>query len=154
MGAAEAVGPTLTRTFVCVNVQVNLLVRGMGRAVPDRELKVVVFLNGAPVMVGIGGMPVPVLWARTVMGRRRRARTERMKCCIFGLMWIGKGSEICWKDGGKRLAGKGKEYICADGQSEWTWAFVDGQNVDRVERSLRSEVEKKKLEEVMGMGFI
>lgn len=60
MGAAEAVGPTLTNNFVCVNVQVNLLVTGMGRAVPDGKVKVVVFLNGAPVMDGIGGMPVPV----------------------------------------------------------------------------------------------
>ncbi len=85
MGAAEAVGPTLTNIFVCVNVQVNLLVRGMGRAVPDGKVKLVVFLNGAPVMVGIGGMPVPVPWARMVMGRRRRARTERMKCCIFSI---------------------------------------------------------------------
>lgn len=24
------------------------------------------------------------------MGRRRSARTERMKCCIFGLRWIGR----------------------------------------------------------------
>lgn len=87
--AAEAVGPTLTNIFVCVNVQVNLLVTGMGRAVPDGKLKVVVFLNGAPVMVGILGMPVPVPWAKMVMGRRRRARTERMKCCIFciGVDW-------------------------------------------------------------------
>lgn len=60
MGTAEAVGPTLTNIFVCVNVQLNLLVRGMGRAVPDGTAELVVFLNGAPVMVGIGGMPVPV----------------------------------------------------------------------------------------------
>lgn len=53
-------GPTLTIIFVCVNVQLNLLVRGMGRAVPDGTMKLVVFLNGAPVMVGMGGMPVPV----------------------------------------------------------------------------------------------
>lgn len=53
-------GPTLTITFVCVNVQVNLLVRGMGRAVPDVMVDLVVFWNGAPVIVGIGGKPVPV----------------------------------------------------------------------------------------------
>lgn len=87
LGAAEAVGPTLTNIFVCVcvDVQVNLLVTGMGRAVPDGMAAVVVFLYGAPVMVGMGGMPVPVL-ARMLMGRRRRARTERMKFCIFGLV--------------------------------------------------------------------
>lgn len=134
MGAAEAVGPTLMFIFVCVNVQVNLLVTGMGRAVPDGKAKVVVFLNGAPVMVGIGGMPVPVpgRLARMVMGRRRRARTERTKCCMFGLMWIRRRvvkGEICWKDGGMGLAGKGKECICRDGLSEWTGAFVDGQIV-------------------------
>lgn len=49
----------------------------------------VVFLYGAPVMVGMVGIPVPVPWrpwTRMVMGSRRRARTERMKCCIFGLV--------------------------------------------------------------------
>lgn len=44
------------------------------------------------------------------------------------------------------LAGKGKECKCIDGQSEWTGAFVDGQNVGRLERSLRSEVKKKECE--------
>lgn len=53
-------GPSLTNIFVCVDVQVSLLVRGMGRPLPDGEMELVVFLNGAPVMVGIGGMPVPV----------------------------------------------------------------------------------------------
>ena len=55
-------GPILTTTFVCVfvDVQVNLVVRGMGRAVAEWMAEVVVFLNGAPVMVGIRGMPVPV----------------------------------------------------------------------------------------------
>lgn len=74
----------------------NLLVRGMGRAVADWMAEVVVFLNGAPVMVGIRGKPVPVpRRARMFMGRRRRARTERMKCCIFLVLvlvsfWCGR----------------------------------------------------------------
>lgn len=44
------------------------------------------------------------------MGRRRRARTERMKCCIMGLIWIGRrdAGEICWKDGVWGLRGKAK----------------------------------------------
>lgn len=93
------------------------------------------------------------------MGRRRRARTERMKCCIFELMWIGRRREeceICRKDGGMVLARgeKGKECKCIDSQSEWTGAFIDGENVGRVERSLRSEVKKEELEvKVDGKGL-
>lgn len=45
------------------------------------------------------------------------------------------------------LAGEGKDCKCIDGQSEWTGAFVDGQNVGRVERSLRSEVRKEEFEQ-------
>lgn len=147
-------GPTLTNSFVFVNVQLNLLVRGMGRAVPDGMAKVVVFLNGAPVIVGIGGMPVPVPLrplARMVMGSRRRARTERMKCCIFELMvdwkWEGRVREMAegWRYDWC-LGGKGKECKCIDSQSEWTGAFVDGQNGGLVERSLGSEVKKEKVE--------
>lgn len=49
---------------------------------------------------------------------------------------------------------KGKECICIDSQSEWTGAFIDGQNVGRVERSLRSEVKKEELEvKVDGKGL-
>lgn len=72
-------GPSLTNIFVWVDVKVSLLVKGMGRAVPDGKVMVVVFLYGAPVMVGMGGMPVPVPMARMLMGSRRRARSERMK---------------------------------------------------------------------------
>lgn len=65
------------------------------------------------------------------------------------MRWIGRRreeGEIFQKDGGMGLAGKGKECKCIDGQSEWTGAFVDGQNVGRVERSLRSEVRKEEFE--------
>lgn len=40
------------------------------------------------------------------------------------------------------LRGKAKS-VNIDSQSEWTGSFVDGQNVGRVKRSLRSEVKKK-----------
>ena len=43
------------------------------------------------------------------------------------------------------LRGKAKS-VNVDGQSEWTGAFVDEQNVGRVERSLRSEVRKEEFE--------
>lgn len=54
---------------------------------------------------------------------------------------------MCRKDGGMgACGGKCKERECIDGQSEWTGAFVDGQNVGRVERSLTSEVKKEEFE--------
>lgn len=78
----------------------NLLVRGMGRAVADWMAEVVVFLNGAPVMVGMRGKLVPVpRRARMFMGRRRRARAERMKCCIF---WFWFAFFLVWKVGEER----------------------------------------------------
>lgn len=44
---------------------------------------------------------------------------------------------MCRKDGGMgACGGECKERECIDGRSEWTGAFVDGQNVRRVERSL------------------
>lgn len=54
-------------------------------AVPLKEW-VVVFLYGAPVMVEIGGIPVPVL-ARMVRGRRSTVRMVRIRFCIFADVW-------------------------------------------------------------------
>lgn len=61
------------------------------------------------------------------MGSRRRARTERMKCCIFELIWIDRRrDEVLDMPEGMEigeLRRNCKERECIDGQKRVDWIF-------------------------------